>query len=107
MKCGTAQPADQQQRAEHYLESRIADRARSEHRKQGPGHQQHARPPAVRERPKRELRDRTGQLITHRQHADRFQREAQLRNQERQQRREHVAVQSTTKWEAAAHKTVG
>ena len=42
--------------------------------------------------PKPELRHRAGQLVAHRQHADRLERQTQLRNQQRQQRRVHVAV---------------
>ena len=67
-------------------------RAQHDDRQQRSTHQQHARPPAIGERAEAELRHRARQLVAHRQDADRLQRQAKLRNQQRQQRREHVAV---------------
>ena len=92
MERRASEPARQQQRRKHDGGRRGAHRAQHQHRDHRPTHQEHARPPSIGERAEAELRDRARELVTHRQHADRLERQAQLRDQQRQQRREHVAV---------------
>src|SRR5262245_44415996 len=92
MKSRTAESADEEHGGEHWHTGRRADETEHEHREDRPAHEQHTRPPVIRQCPETELRHRARELVAHRQLPDRLQRQIQLRNQERQQRREHVAV---------------
>src|SRR6185436_10344491 len=66
--------------------------AHDDHRKERAADDKHARLPAIGERAEPELRDRVGQLEAHRQDARHRQRQAQVRDQQRQHRRVHVVV---------------
>jgi hypothetical protein len=92
MERRAAEPANEQQRREHEGRCRRAERAQHEHGHDRTTHEQHARPPPIRERAEAELRHRARQLVTHGQYTHGFERQVQLRNEKRQERRKHVAV---------------
>ena len=63
-----------------------------DHREQRPHHHQRPRPPAIRQRAEGQLRDRVRHLEAHRDDARRLQRQVEMRDQQRQQRRVDVRI---------------
>ena len=92
MKRGAAESADEQHGSQHGQAGGRANRAQDDHGEHRSCHEKHARPPAICQRPKPELRDRTGQLVAHGQDANFLKRQVEPRDEQRQQRREHVPV---------------
>ncbi len=92
MEGGAAQPANHEQHAERHGRGGKADQAQHHHRQDRPGDEQQARAPAVGQRAEGQLRHRRGHLEAHGQRADGGEREAQVRDEERQQRRVDVGV---------------
>ena len=92
MERGAAKAAENQDDREQARIRRQADQRDRGDAKHRPGDEQHPRPPSVGEVAERQLRNRVGQLETHLQRAGGGQREIEIRDEQRQQRREDVAV---------------
>ena len=92
MERRAAQAAQHQQRAERQRRRRPADAAQDDHRQKRPGDEEHTRPPAVGQGAEPQLRHRRRHLEAHRQRADGGQRQPEMRDEERQQRRVDVVV---------------
>ena len=92
MKRRAAETAEDQHQREHHAVRRQADQRQHRDASERTGEQQHARPPAVGDVAEAELRHRVGQLEAHLQRAGGGEREIEVGDEQRQQRREDVAV---------------
>ena len=87
-----AESADDQDHREHHRRGRDADEAEHRHRDDRTDHDEEPRTPPVGQTAEANLRHRSGHLKAHRQQPRREEREAQLRDEERQQRGVDVPV---------------